>query len=350
MAKKLLYIFMSFMLVFFLTSFAKDISDMALGRQPDTWFNNTQTPIKRLISAFIFCWCSLAAYYIFIKLYASKGLFKSIVVFLLAIVLIISFRYIIDQIVCPYLFGFRNYPRNVGLYYYYLDSLWYCFYYSTLGLAFFFFEFVKKKELEQKEAQLQNRIAELSFLKAQINPHFLFNSINNIYSLVATEPQKALPVLDQLSTLIRYMLYEDQERVPLKKELKYLIDYIELHKLRYINPQRIEVNLSLESMDLWIAPLLLLPFVENLFKHAELNSVSDKAAISIETKRKHVILKTWNKKRLGSSKMIEGIGIGLNNTSRRLKLIYPLGYSLDIKDTEDSYEVELIVELERIAL
>jgi len=344
MAKKLLYIFMSFMLVFFLTSFAKDISDMALGRQPDTWFNNTQTPIRRLVSAFIFCWCSLSAYFIFIRLYASKGLLKSIIAFLFALVLITSLRYVIEQIFCPYLFGFRNYPKEVSLYYYYLDSFWYCLYYSILGLAFFFFDFVRAKELEQKEAQLQNRNAELSFLKAQINPHFLFNSINNIYSLVATEPKKALPVLDQLSTLIRYMLYENQERVLLKKELKYLIDYIELHRLRYPDPQRIEVNLSLESMNLSIAPLLLLPFVENLFKHAELDTISDRAAITIETKGKQLVLKTWNKKRPTHSKEITGIG--LNNTGRRLKLLYPAAHLLNIKETDCSYEVELTVELE----
>lgn len=344
MAKKLLYIFVSFMLVFFLTSFAKDISDLAQGRQTDTWFNNTQTPIRRLISSLIFCWCSLSAYVVFIKLYASKGLFKSIATFLLVLLIIISLRYIIEQIVCPLLFGFRNYPRNVSLYYYYLDSFWYSFYYSILGLTFFFFDFVRKKELEQKEAQLQNRIAELSFLRAQINPHFLFNSINNIYSLVATEPQKALPVLDQLSTLIRYMLYEDQERVPLKKELKYLIDYIELHRLRYVKPERIEVNLSLESMNLCIAPLLLLPFVENLFKHAELDFVSNGAVINIQTKGEQLVLKTWNKKRPFSSN--EDKGIGLSNTCRRLKLLYPATHSLNIKDDDDVYEVELTVKLE----
>ena len=344
MAKKLLYIFISFMLFFFLTSFAKDISDLALGRPTDTWFNNPITPIRRLISSLIFCWCSLSAYVIFIKLYASKGLFKSITTFLLVLLIIISLRYVIEQTVCPLLFGFRNYPRNVSLYYYYLDSLWYCFYYSILGLAFFFFDFVRKKELEQKEAQLQNRIAELSFLRAQINPHFLFNSINNIYSLVATAPQKALPVLDQLSTLIRYMLYEDQEWVHLKKELKYLIDYIELHRLRYVKPERIEVNLSLESMNLYIAPLLLLPFVENLFKHAELDLESNNAVIDIHTKGKQLVLKTRNKKRPVSSHKDKGIG--LSNTGRRLKLLYPTTHSLSIKDDGNLYEVELIVELE----
>jgi len=344
MAKKLLYIFTTFMLVFFLTSFAKDISDMALGRQPDTWFNNTQTPIRRLLSAFIFCWCSLSAYFVFIRLYASKGLFKSVIAFLFALMLIISLRYVIEEIISPYVFRFHNYPRNVSLYYYYLDSLWYCFYYAILGLAFFFFDFLRKKELEQKEAQLQNRIAELSFLRAQINPHFLFNSINNIYSLVSTAPQKALPVLDQLSTLIRYMLYEDQDRVPLKKELKYLVDYIELHKLRYVKPQRIEVNLGLESINLAIAPLLLLPFVENLFKHAELDTISDRASITIETKEKQLVLKTWNKKRLVSSDKDKGIG--LSNTSRRLKLLYAGTHSLRIKENDNLYEVELIVELE----
>ena len=337
---------MSFMLVFFLTSFAKDISDLALGRQTDTWFNNTLTPIRRLISAFIFCWCSLSAYIIFIRLYTSKGLFKSIITFLLALLVIISIRYVIEQLICPYLFGFRNYPKKVSLYYYYLDSFWYCFYYSILGLAFFFFDFVRKKELEQKEAQLQNRIAELSFLRAQINPHFLFNSINNIYSLVATAPQKALPVLDQLSTLIRYMLYEDQERVPLKKELKYLIDYIELHRLRYVKPERIEVNFSLESMNLYIAPLLLLPFVENLFKHAELDLASNGAVINIHTKGKQLVLKTRNKKSPVSSNKDKGIG--LINTSRRLKLLYTTTHSLSIKDDGDLYEVELIVELEYV--
>ncbi len=166
-----------------------------------------------------FCSGAFTTYLIFIIYYAQRTSSDSRV-FLAALVLFITFRYLVEEVLCPSLWGFRNYPKRVTMSYYYLDSLGVFFYYSVWGLAFFFFDFVRQKEVEKKEAQLQGRIAELSLLRAQLSPHFLFNAMNNIYSLAVTRPEAAPPVLAQLSGLMRYMLYEPGEQVPLKRELE----------------------------------------------------------------------------------------------------------------------------------
>ncbi|MDP9076988.1 MAG: histidine kinase [Bacteroidota bacterium] len=343
MTKKLLYLFAFFILQYYLTGLARDLSDISQGKQSFALFSDPQHQILRLVNSLVFCSCSFAGYLIFTKWYAARGLFKTITAFIVALLIIIMFKYLIEQVLCPYLFGFRNYPRNVSLVYYYLDSFSFCFYYSIWGLAFFFFDFLKQRELEKKEIQLQNRIAELSFLKAQVNPHFLFNSINNIYSLVATNPKAALPVLEQLSSLIRYMLYENQEQVPLKRELKYLLDYIELQKIRHSGLEVVKVNMALESVDLHIAPLLLLPFVENIFKHADPLTDKNKAIITITTQGRKLVLNTVNKKQQGAAATKQGIG--LENVQRRLKLLYPDSYTLLINDIDGFYQVNLMIDL-----
>lgn len=333
------------MAMYYVTSLAKDLSDIALGKQTSTWFNDSIVGLLRIVNSFIFCLCSVAAYLIFINWYEKKGLLKTILGYIVSLLLIITLRYLIQEKYGMVLSGFRNYPKHISLLYYYIDNLGLTFYYSILGIAFFFFDFVKKKELEQKEIQLQNRIAELSFLRAQINPHFLFNCINNIYSLVSTQPQTALPVLGQLSNLIRYMLYESQEQVQIKKEIKYLVDYIELQKIRYTHPERIEVTFSLERMDLKIVPLLLLPFVENVFKHADLSSSGGTALITLVTQEKNLMLTTFNKKQQVDAK--HSYGIGLENAKRRLQLLYPSKHTLNIKDNYDDYSVSLTIDLQK---
>lgn len=343
MSKKILYLFLFFIAFYYLTALAKDLSDIAQGKQTFQIFRDAQVQILRLLHSLVFCTTSLAGYLIFTKWYEVRGAFKTISAFVLSLFAIISVKYFLEQIICPYFCGFRNYPKNVSFAYYYLDSFSYSFYYSVWGLAFFFFDFVKRKELEKKEIQLQNRIAELSFLRAQVNPHFLFNSINNIYSLVATKPQSALPVLAQLSSLMRYMLYENETEVPLKKELKYLIDYLELQKIRYENPDIVIMDLILESIDLTIAPLLLLPFIENIFKHADLSTNSDKAVITIKTQQTKLMLNTVNK--IYSVSKTKSTGIGLENISRRLQLLYPDAHSLIIQENNGYYSVSLVLNL-----
>ena len=342
MTRKLLYFFTIFMLLYFLTSVARDVSNTVQGKQSFTWFNTPGMTQLRIVESLIFCSGAFTTYLIFILYYASKGLLRTVGVFLAALLLLITFRYLVEEVLCPFLWGFRNYPKRVTLSYYYLDSLGVFFYYSVWGLAFFFFDFVRQKEIEKKEAQLQGRIAELSLLRAQLSPHFLFNAMNNIYSLAVTRPDAAPPVLAQLSGLMRYMLYEPAEQVPLKRELKYLLDYIELQKIRYPEPQRLQIEFGLENLELSIAPFLLLPVVENVYKHAELSNSESTVVISLVTKGTVLTLNTDNYKQAIPG---EGPGIGLANVRRRLELLYADRHTFAISETAERFRVDLMIDL-----
>lgn len=326
------------MLLYFLTAFARDTVGLVEHKEGFTWFNTPGMTQLRLIQSLIFCTCAFAAYLVPINYYARLGLLRTLLIFLACLLVIITLRYLTDQVICPWLFGFRNYPRHVNLAFYYLDSFGFCLYYAVWGLAFFFFDFVRQKEAEKKDILLESRLAELSFLRAQLNPHFLFNSLNNIYALVATRPKEALPVLDQLSSLMRYMLYENEAQVPLKTELKYLYDYIALQNIRYPAEEQVRLELALENMELEITPLLLLPLVENVFKHGR-----PPARVFLGTISKTLSLNTLNGINREDERLMPGIGLA--NMRRRLELLYPARYSLTAGQKDGNYFSELQLEL-----
>lgn len=202
-----------------------------------------------------------------------------------------------------------------------------------------------KSQREKQELQQQTLTSELRFLKSQINPHFLFNTLNNLYALTLKKSDLAPEIVLKLSEMMRYMLYEcNERRVPLSKEVNYLKNYLELEKLR--QGKKFKTSLTVEG-DIGgqvIAPLMFIPFVENSFKHGINNSISE-GFVDIEilvdnqdlqiniANSKAMSLPSPNKKKSG--------GIGLVNVKRRLDLLYPHEYVLDIKDSPDTYRVEL---------
>ena len=192
--------------------------------------------------------------------------------------------------------------------------------------------------------------AELKFLKTQIHPHFLFNTLNNLYALTLKKSDQAPAMVLKLSDLINYMLYEcNVERVPLRKEVKFIHDYIEIEKMRY--GDLLELNLKIEGDkdERLVAPLIFLPFLENAFKHGA-NSQLEKAwvSISLTTRPDELIFKAEN----NSDKEVETgngteKGIGLNNVRRRLDLLYPDHYDLVILEEKDSFLVTLKIPLRK---
>jgi len=188
----------------------------------------------------------------------------------------------------------------------------------------------------------QNAISELHSLKAQLHPHFLFNTINNIYSNAQETAPVAADMILQLSSLLRYILYSCNEPlVPLGQELSMIRDYLELEKKRYGN--RLEISLQLpcdETRAHFIAPLLILPFVENCFKHGT-STILTHPWISIELKLSgnRLLMKFINGKSKIASKNMGGIGI--ENVKRRLELLYPDTHRLHIISEEDVYIVNL---------
>lgn len=203
---------------------------------------------------------------------------------------------------------------------------------------------------EQRNLQLQkeNTESQLQLLKAQVHPHFLFNTLNNIYSFTQNKAPVAATLVIGLSDMLRYILYEcNQPLVPLSREIKLLKDYCSLEKVRYDKHLDLQVNVPGNDAELLIAPLLLLPFVENCFKHGASNLPEDawiSLSITLEGNRM--------KMKLVNSKPVEEkippnnkSGIGIANVHARLDLLYAGKYELTITNEPDLFIVNLSLEL-----
>jgi two-component system LytT family sensor kinase len=196
----------------------------------------------------------------------------------------------------------------------------------------------------QRDLENQRLSAELAFLKSQINPHFLFNSLNSIYSLAYQRSETTPEAILKLSEIMRYMLYEcNDNKVDLGKELQYLQNYIDLQKIRYGNKAFVDFEVNGLISNQRIVPLLLISFIENAFKHGVANDPLTPIHILMDVEPEHLSFKMENKKHQ-FNKDSQG-GIGLNNVKRRLDLLYPGKYQMKIDDNADTYSTELSLDL-----
>jgi two-component system, LytTR family, sensor histidine kinase AlgZ len=205
-------------------------------------------------------------------------------------------------------------------------------------------------ELEARKREIENEklYAELNFLRAQINPHFLFNTLNNLYYLAYSKSDNTTEVISKLSQMMRYMIYEsNHEKVLLSKEIEYMQNYISLEQLRLNNEVPITFTIGGETENIWIAPLILITFLENAFKHGVTNKASGAwINIAIHMNGKQCVYRVENSKVPAATDTREGkSGIGLQNVQRRLELSYPGQHQLKVSDTTDRYSVELDITL-----
>jgi two-component system LytT family sensor kinase len=215
------------------------------------------------------------------------------------------------------------------------------------SLSFLFLSSVLKftvdwflNERIQRDLENQRLSAELAFLKSQINPHFLFNSLNSIYSLAYQRSETTPEAILKLSEIMRYMLYEcNDNKVDLVKELQYLQNYIDLQKIRFGTKAYIDFKIEGKVEHQQIVPLLLIAFIENAFKHGVANNPLTPIRLFIDVQESHLQFYIQNKKHT-NNRDASG-GIGLNNVKRRLNLLYKGKYNLDIHDETDNYTVEL---------
>lgn len=202
---------------------------------------------------------------------------------------------------------------------------------------------------EQRNLQLQkeNIASQLQLLKAQVHPHFLFNTLNNIYSSTQVASPAAAKMIMGLSQLLRYMLYEcNQPLVPLSRELKMLNEYVLLEKSRYGNALEIHMDVPAAETGLAIAPLLLLPFVENCFKHGTSHMLEQPwISLAISVEDDCLKMKLLNGKMQGTAG--SAAGIGLSNVRKRLAFLYPEKHELIINNEEEVFIVNLELLLER---
>tara|TARA_R110002073_G_scaffold216229_2_gene376448 strand:- start:11165 stop:12229 length:1065 start_codon:yes stop_codon:yes gene_type:complete len=216
--------------------------------------------------------------------------------------------------------------------------------YSLPAVALVVFNYYKKQK-EVANLKEQKKTTELKLLKQQLNPHFLFNTLNNLYVLVLEKSDKAPQIIGKLSEILDYILYQCKDiYVPIYKEIELLENYIVLEKVRY--GSRVEVSFVKEiNSNIKIAPLILLNFVENAFKHG-VSQELDKALISlfISTSGDEIVFKLKNSKPrslIENSIKDKKSTIGMNNTEKQLDLLYPNAYNLNIKNTKLEYTLEL---------
>jgi two-component system, LytTR family, sensor kinase len=200
-----------------------------------------------------------------------------------------------------------------------------------------------KAEKQKKEMENEKLHSELAFLKSQVNPHFLFNILNNICSLARKKSDDTENAIIQLSRIMRYMLYDSKdEKVPLGKEVEYLQNYIDLQRLRISDTVIISFTIEGNIEGKMVEPMLLIPFVENAFKHGV--SYIDESRIDIRLETGDGVLHFRvenNRVRKNEAPVQLESGIGLKNVLRRLDLLYPQAHTIDIEENASKYIVNL---------
>lgn len=217
-----------------------------------------------------------------------------------------------------------------------------------VGFKFAWDAVTKQKELEKLQQAVQE--SEMQFLKNQINPHFLFNNLNNLYSYAIENSPKTPTIILELSAVLRYMLYECKETyVPLSKELEQLENFTQLYELQIEERGDVRFRVQDVPSGFEIAPLILIVFIENAFKHSQA-SQSDNIVIDIAVEvntEGQLDFYCTNSFQPTSNTENLARGIGLQNVRKRLELIYPNAHQLNIRETEDRYEVHLSMQLKK---
>lgn len=198
---------------------------------------------------------------------------------------------------------------------------------------------------ELAEVERQRVQTELKALKSQINPHFLFNSLNHIYAMAVQRSPDTAPAVLQLSDLLRYTIRNmNRETVPLEGEIAYLEQYVELYRSRIHHPERVSFTVEGDPGERTVAPLLLIVFVENCFKHGSVSREGDHIDISLAIQGGSIRLETRNSVEGERELPEEGGGLGLENARRRLQLLYPSRHTLEITRSDDRFELALELE------
>lgn len=262
---------------------------------------------------------------------------KGIGWYLFSLVCTIAAVFFFNAIVRTVFFHARNIPRT--------GFTFQLLFFLAISTSYRIVSDSLEDEKSKKEQENERLKSELSFLRSQISPHFIFNVLNSIVSLSRRKPERVEPVVVKLSDLMRYMLYEsDDAMVSLEREAQYLKAYIELQQLRFGDD--IAINFCINNLDTHqtIEPMLLIPFVENSFKHGVGMIINPTIDIALTTEKNSLTFEVRNKvnKQFQESKD-QASGIGLNNVKRRLELLYPDNHQLIISDGDEYYTIKLVI-------
>ncbi len=282
----------------------------------------------------------IQVFWLFPKIYVSRKRLQFYVLSITVITVISLLETFIDYI----MFGIYDIQTDllVGSL---INNFIFHIIYSIAGFYYILkFEYLKSEKIKQ-QLQEENFKSELKYLRAQLNPHFLFNGINSVYHLIGKDNVLAKDTLHQFSGLLRYQLYETNSHITLEKELDYVSQYIKIEETRKGTDIRLRYTISYKNGTKKIAPLLLISFIENAFKHCSNHEEGHLNTISIDIIEVsgRITLKVCNSFDANVA-TITG-GIGLTNVQRRLDLLYKDDYTLDITQEKSIFKVHLVINL-----
>ncbi|PQJ23223.1 sensor histidine kinase [Tenacibaculum sp. SG-28] len=264
---------------------------------------------------------------------------------LLSVVSFAVLRYLIEEVIVFHITGMHNYAEDSRVFMpYVLDNAYYAFQAVFMAFIVYFILDVVRKNDRINELKLQQKTSELQVLKAQLEPHFLFNTLNAFYvELVHQLPKVADDIL-RLSELLRFVTYETQnENIALSDDLKFLEDYIFFYRKRYEDSLHVVYNFTGEKKGYAIPSMVLLHFVENVFKHGDITNKDFPAQISVASENKFLIVSTKNK--INTSEKYTNTGIGTNSIVKKLDLLYGKSYVYEINFQNNIFEVMLKIPL-----
>jgi two-component system, LytTR family, sensor kinase len=341
MARK--YIIAAYIAFFLIYHVLFDILGSLNAGQPINWAEFV-TPISLSSLVWHLLIVLLAHYWVFKKYYHRRPRWKLFVAIVTLLVFQILYRYLVEEVAFRAVLGYGNYYDNTSFRFYVLDNIYFGSIQIFIGFVFFLLEETLLNHQRQAQLRREKQQAERSFLQAQMHPHFLFNSLNNIYALAYEQhPQTAAAVL-KLSEIMRYVTYENREYTTLQQELEYVQQMLDLHQLRCDYKLQYRIQVSADAAADKTMPLLLIPMVENALKHGDLSD--PECPLEIVAHNKDAVLELMVCNKIAAEKIPGHGGIGLKNLSRRLELTYSKEqYTFEIREKANIFTVQLTLKL-----
>ncbi|QJD95699.1 histidine kinase [Mucilaginibacter robiniae] len=281
--------------------------------------------------------------WIYPKYLAGRKLPQLVAGLLLSIAFFTAVRYLLEEVIIFHVFHLHNYFNTTPIGYI-VDNLYFGTSALVLSLAVYSSFHALRKEQENKSLREEKIQAELAFLKTQINPHFLYNTLNYIYSLAYPVSEKLADAVIKLSNLMRYMLTESADgTVDLQKEVNYIENYISVFQMRFEDAFFVDFVVEGDIAGKRIASLILVPFVENAFKHGVVNDPNRPIRIRLKLISNRLMFTVSNQ--INRNQKDHSTGIGLPNIRRRMELIYPGKHELLIAENGQTYKATLNIEL-----
>ncbi len=316
------------------------------------WENNyTGISVQEFESALVYGTCNVIAFLLFYRALQYSLKKDKLLAFLAVIILFLVFHFFYKKatyLLISHLDFLSDKIRSDALKWYHLKRLGFTLSYmigQLCGVSFLAYFIHSARQNEQlKTLKEQQLISELTYLKAQLQPHFFFNTLNNIYSLALKQDKGTAPLVAKLAEMMRYILYKaDEKWVSLKDETDFITNYVEVERIRYRSAITISFDMQGIDDESKISPLLLLPFIENAFKHG-VQEEEKEGFVNI------VICKTKDELTLEVQNSIAKAndhtgGIGLVNVKKRLALLYPENHQLEIQHDGKIYQVSLSLEM-----